>query len=80
MARIDSFLRLVADQKASDLHFHAGTVPFVRHDGDLIPLPFRTLSAPETSRFILEILTSSQKDLLEREQRENDGGGSDEAR
>jgi twitching motility protein PilT len=68
MARIDSFLRLVGDQRASDLHFHAGTVPFVRHDGDLIPLPFRSLSAPETARFIHEILTPSQKDLLEREQ------------
>jgi len=26
MKRIDSFLRLVADQGASDLHFHAGNL------------------------------------------------------
>ena len=44
MARLDSFLRLVADQQASDLHFHAGSVPIIRHDGDLIPLPFRETS------------------------------------
>ena len=27
MARIDSFLRLVVEQKASDLHFPAGSSP-----------------------------------------------------
>jgi twitching motility protein PilT len=68
MARLDSFLRLVADQRASDLHFHAGTVPYVRHDGELIALPFRVLSAPEAARFLMEVMTASQKDQLEREQ------------
>ena len=48
MARFDSFLRLVAEQGASDLHFHAGNVPIIRHEGDLLPLPFRVLSELET--------------------------------
>src|SRR5205814_2050417 len=61
MARIDSFLRLVAEQGASDLHFHAGNVPIIRHDGDLIPLPFRVLSELETSRFLDEIMTEEQR-------------------
>ena len=39
MARIDSFLRLVVEQRASDLHLRAGYVPFVRYVGELHPLP-----------------------------------------
>jgi len=68
MARLDSFLRMVAEQGASDLHFHAGGVPLIRNDGDLIPLPFRTLSEFETRRFIVEILTPDQSDTLASEQ------------
>ena len=47
MARIDSFLRMVVDQGASDLHFHAGTKPVIRYIGDLVPLPFRKLTEDE---------------------------------
>jgi twitching motility protein PilT len=68
MARLDSFLRLVADQQASDLHFHAASVPIIRHDGDLIPLPFRVLSEEETRRFLLEVLTLEQQEVLEAQQ------------
>ena len=68
MARLDSFLKLVAEQQASDLHFHAGGVPMIRHDGDLMPLPFRALTELETRRFIMEVLTPDQKAVLEREQ------------
>jgi twitching motility protein PilT len=66
MARIDSFLRLVADQRASDLHFHAGTVPTIRHDGELVALPFRSLSADETKRFLYEIMTPAQRETFEK--------------
>jgi len=64
VARIDSFLRLVVEQKASDLHFHAGNPPIIRHEGDLIPLPFRSLSEDEASRFLLEMMTPDQRRLL----------------
>ena len=66
MARLDSFLRLVAEQGASDLHFHAGNVPIIRHDGDLIPLPFRVLSELETRRFLHEIMTTEQRAEFEK--------------
>src|SRR6266851_6537923 len=66
MARIDSFLRLVAEQQASDLHFHSGNPPIIRHDGELMPLPFRTLTRDEVRRFIFEILTPEQKEEFER--------------
>src|SRR5437870_7437419 len=66
MPRIDSFLRLVAQQGASDLHFHAGNVPIIRHDGELMPLPFRVLSEVETSRFLLELMSPEQRAEFER--------------
>jgi len=68
MARLDSFLRLVAEQGASDLHFHAGNVPLIRFEGELTPLPFRSLSELETNRFIHEILSDEQKAELEKMQ------------
>jgi twitching motility protein PilT len=68
MARLDSFLRLVVEQQASDLHFHSGNVPIIRHDGDLLPLPFRSLSDLECRRFLTEIMTLPQRTAFEREQ------------
>jgi twitching motility protein PilT len=68
MARLDSFLRLVVEQQASDLHFHAGVTPLIRHDGDLVPLNFRALSDSDTRRFLLEILTTEQRAAFERDQ------------
>jgi twitching motility protein PilT len=67
MARIDSFLRLAAEQRASDLHFHAGTVPIIRHHGELMPIPFRVLSEDEARRCLLEILGPEQRAALERD-------------
>jgi len=67
MARIDSFLRLVVEQKASDLHLPTGSPPIIRHNGDLVPLPFRVLSSWEAERLILELLTEEQKETLARE-------------
>jgi twitching motility protein PilT len=65
MARLDSFLRLVLDQKASDLHFVAGSRPTIRHNGDLVPIPFRELQQRETRRFLYEILTADQIERFE---------------
>jgi twitching motility protein PilT len=67
VARLDSFLRLVAEQRASDLHFHAGNVPTIRFEGELTPLPFRVLTEQETRRFLHEILSPVQVERLERE-------------
>src|SRR5438094_91054 len=67
MSRIDSFLRLVAEQKASDLHFHAGVPPIIRHDGELTALPFRTLSESEARRFIYEILGPARREQFEKD-------------
>jgi len=67
MARLDSFLRLVVEQKASDLHFLAGSRPTIRHDGVLTPIPFRELSDAEARRFLWEILDDERKEQLEKQ-------------
>ncbi|MBK8481284.1 MAG: PilT/PilU family type 4a pilus ATPase [Proteobacteria bacterium] len=64
MARIDSFLELVVDQKASDLHFHAGKPPLIRHNGEMITLPFRSLTETQARRFMVEIMTDGQRELF----------------
>jgi twitching motility protein PilT len=66
--RLDSFLRLVVEQRASDLHFQAGNVPIIRHLGELVPLPFRAVSDEEAQRFLYEVMTPEQQALYEREQ------------
>lgn len=65
MARLDSFLELVAAQGASDLHFCAGTPPTIRHDGELMKLPFRSMSDAEARRFLYEVLSPSQRARFE---------------
>jgi twitching motility protein PilT len=67
VARIDSFLRLVVEQGASDLHLGAGAPPTVRLNGELVPLPFRALSDLEARRLILEILTDAQRETVEKD-------------
>jgi twitching motility protein PilT len=67
VARIDSFLRLVVEQRASDLHFHGGNTPSIRFDGELLPLPFRTLSDADAQRFLYEILDDGQRLRLEKD-------------
>lgn len=68
MTRIDSFLKLVTLQRASDLHLHSGMVPRIRFNGDLLPLNFRELTEHETRRFIYEILSPKMREEFEREQ------------
>ncbi len=67
MARLDTFLRIAADQSASDLHFHAGKVPQVRYHGELSTMPFRVLSEPQVRAFLDELLTAEQQATLDRE-------------
>jgi len=67
MARIDSFLRLVVEQHASDLHFHVGNPPMVRFQGDLLALPYRPLSPEDGRRFLYEIMSPAQREVFERD-------------
>jgi len=67
MARLDTFLRIAADQRASDLHFHAGKLPQVRYQGELSTMPFRVLSEPQVRSFLDEILSAQQLATLDRD-------------
>ena len=68
MPRLDSFLRVVVEQNASDLHFSSGSVPYIRRDGELEALPFRLLSEVETRRFLFELLDPEQLEMLAEKQ------------
>jgi twitching motility protein PilT len=53
---MDSLLRQMYDMKASDLHMAVGSPPMVRHDGEIRPLPGRTvLTAESIERVLLPI-------------------------
>jgi len=56
MPRIDAFLEILADQKASDLHLVSGSVPMIRHHGSLKPIKFRSLSDSYAWGLLSEIL------------------------
>lgn len=60
MPRIDSFLRLVHEQRASDLHFVAGSPPIIRYNGELMRIKFRTLTNYEARKFLYEIMSEEQ--------------------
>src|SRR4051794_40838292 len=64
MARFDSFLQIAVEQGAADLHVRAGHVPVVRHDGELIDIPFRVLSDIEAGVLVEEIMTPEQLDTF----------------
>lgn len=65
MARIDAFLKLGLAQGCSDVHLSVGIPPMLRMNGDLLPIKFRELSGTELEGYIREILTKSQKEVLD---------------
>jgi twitching motility protein PilT len=64
MARIDAFLKLGLAQGCSDVHLAVGVPPMLRMNGDLMPIKFRELSDSELESYLLEILTTKQKERL----------------
>ncbi len=66
-ARINTFLTLLKEQRASDLHLISDSPPVVRFNGDLIPLNFRKLSPEKTRSFLYEICTKEQIARFEKE-------------
>ena len=55
MARIDSFLRLMNDRGASDLHFTVGQPPILRLHGDIDPIRYKSLSQTDFEFFLGEV-------------------------
>lgn len=65
MARIDELLKLMRQQDASDLHLTSGSAPYLRVHGKIVKLNYRDVSAEVCKGLIFEILTDSQKELLD---------------
>jgi twitching motility protein PilT len=62
MPRIDAFLKLGSAQGCSDVHLAVGVPPMLRMNGDLVPIRFRELAAPELEAYVTEILTRNLAD------------------
>ena len=61
MASIDELFKVMIEQGASDLHITSGAPPFLRLDGNMIPMNFKNLSNQEVQGLIFEILNEKQK-------------------
>ena len=59
-------LAFATDQRASDLHVHAGLPVRLRIDGDFRPLPSAVASPEESQRLLAEVLTPAQREAVER--------------
>jgi twitching motility protein PilT len=64
-ARIDDILRAALARGASDIHITAGLPPMVRLDGEMVRLPFGSLTGSDTRRIIYETLTRDQIEKFE---------------
>jgi twitching motility protein PilT len=59
---IDELLKTACDRKASDLHLKVGNYPYLRIDGELLPiLEAKRLSAEDTLNIALSMMTNRQK-------------------
>lgn len=66
---LDQALRTVAQQEGSDLHLAVGSVPMMRHDGHIMPLPgeHERFTPDELRRVLSGMLTPDQREVLDRE-------------
>ncbi len=55
MSRIDAFFKLMAEQKASDLHLSTNNPPMLRINGDLVRVDFPPLQSDELKTMVYEI-------------------------
>jgi twitching motility protein PilT len=55
MARIDSFFKLMSEQKASDLHLSTNNAPMLRINGDLVRVDFPPMSNDDLKSMVYEI-------------------------
>src|SRR3982074_576289 len=65
MARIDAFFKLMAEQKASDLHLSTNNPPMLRINGDLIRVDFPPLQNDELKAMVYEIAPEGKIKVFE---------------
>ncbi len=66
MPKIDTFLRIMREEGASDLHLSTGSVPVLRINGALEEAEHRPLSGDEVRLLVYELLTDTQIEHFER--------------
>ena len=66
MAQIDQFLRLMVQQKGSDLHLTVGAPPIMRQHGHLTRIKFRELTPADLQALLFEIMPPPQKAEFEK--------------
>jgi twitching motility protein PilT len=57
---IDELLHFAAERMASDLHVRAGGPPYLRIDGELVPIDVPALAPPEVERMAFDLMTETQ--------------------
>lgn len=57
---LDDILRAAMERKASDVHLTVGLPPMARIDGELQPLPYKVLTAPDTRRLVYDTMNDEQ--------------------
>lgn len=65
MAEIDKFLKMGRQVGASDVHIAVGAPPMLRLHGALRKIKFRDLTAEDTEKLLIEILSGKQRKSLE---------------
>jgi twitching motility protein PilT len=60
VAKIDTFLKIMRDAGASDLHLATNLPPVLRINGDLLPAEHRPLTGDEVRLLVYELLTEPQ--------------------
>ena len=67
MPKIDTFLRIMREEGASDLHLSTGSVPVLRINGALEEAEHRPLTGDEVRLLVYELLTDAQIEHFERQ-------------
>src|SRR5881396_322907 len=65
MARIDSFFKLMGEQKASDLHLSTSNPPMLRINGELVRVDYPPLQNDELKAMVYEIAPEAKIKVFE---------------
>jgi twitching motility protein PilT len=64
---MDALFRQMVEIKASDVHLSAGSVPMIRHDGEMMPMPGRGVLTPsDVERILWPIAPERNRDEFSR--------------
>jgi twitching motility protein PilT len=62
MAKIDKYFKIVLKEEASDFHLNSGAKPFMRKEGELIPIEDEVLTSDIVEEMLYEIINEEKKE------------------